>query len=93
MKAPSGAAAEATSEQFMAAFTQHLLASHTMMQCCLQGMKDAGYGRIVNVISTSVKAPIAGIGVSNTVRAAVANWSKTLAAELAPFGQSATVIV
>ena len=47
-------------------------------------MKDAGFGRIVNVISTSVKQPIPGLGVSNTIRAAVANWAKTLATELGP---------
>ena len=46
----------------------------------------SGYGRIVNVISTSVKEPIAGLGVSNTVRAAVAGWAKTLSAELAADG-------
>jgi len=49
-------------------------------------MKAAGFGRIINIISTSVKKPIVGLGVSNTIRAAVANWSKTLATELGPFG-------
>jgi 3-oxoacyl-[acyl-carrier protein] reductase len=49
-------------------------------------MKDAGYGRIVNIVSTSVREPIAGLGVSNTVRAAVAGWAKTLAGEVARFG-------
>jgi len=49
-------------------------------------MKASGFGRIINIISTSVKQPIAGLGVSNTIRAAVANWSKTLATELGPFG-------
>lgn len=56
------------------------------MQAVVPGMKKAGFGRIVNIISTSVKAPIKGLGVSNTIRAAVANWAKTLATELAPFG-------
>jgi len=83
---PAGPAATATLEQFVAAFSQHLLCNQMMAQACLPGMKAAGYGRIVNVISTSVKAPIAGIGVSNTVRAAVANWAKTLAGEVARFG-------
>ena len=55
------------------------------MQAVVEGMKQAGYGRIINVISTSVKQPLKGLGVSNTIRAAVANWSKTLAGELAPF--------
>jgi len=49
------------------------------------GMKSEGFGRIINIISTSVKQPLHGLGVSNTIRAAVANWSKTLATELAPF--------
>lgn len=56
------------------------------MQAVVPGMKKAGFGRIVNIISTSVKVPIKGLGVSNTIRAAVANWAKTLATELAPFG-------
>jgi 3-oxoacyl-[acyl-carrier protein] reductase len=50
------------------------------------GMKEKKFGRIVNVISTSVKIPISGLGVSNTVRGAVASWAKTLSLELAPFG-------
>ena len=49
-------------------------------------MKSEGYGRIINVISTSVKAPIPGLGVSNTIRAAVANWAKTLSIELGSYG-------
>jgi 3-oxoacyl-[acyl-carrier protein] reductase len=55
------------------------------MKLVLAGMKQAGYGRIINVISTSVKQPLVGLGVSNTVRGAVANWAKTLANELGPF--------
>ncbi len=49
-------------------------------------MRSAGYGRIINIISTSVKAPLKGLGVSNTIRGAVANWSKTLASEIASHG-------
>ncbi len=56
------------------------------MQAVVPGMKEAGFGRIINIISTSVKIPIAGLGVSNTIRAAVANWAKTLATESGPFG-------
>ncbi len=48
-------------------------------------MKLARYGRIINVISTSVKQPLPNLGVSNTVRGAVANWAKTLANELGEF--------
>jgi 3-oxoacyl-[acyl-carrier protein] reductase len=76
----------AKSEEFVLAFTMHLIANHTLAQCVLDGMKKEGWGRIINVISTSVKQPLSGLGVSNTVRGAVANWSKTLAGEVAPFG-------
>lgn len=83
---PAGPAHTATADQFTAAFTQHLICNHLLMLALLPGMKAVGYGRIVNVISTSVKAPLKNLGVSNTIRGAVANWSKTLATELAPFG-------
>lgn len=83
---PPGSAHKAQAEEFIAAFQQHLICNQILMQAFLPGMKESGYGRIINVISTSVKAPLLNLGVSNTVRAAVANWSKTLATELAPFG-------
>ena len=81
-----GPVAEAQPEAFLAAFRSHVLCNQLLVQALLPGMKSAGYGRIINIISTSVKAPIPGLGVSNTIRAAVANWAKTLATELAPFG-------
>lgn len=71
---------------FEAAFRQHLIANHVLAGAVIPGMQRDGYGRIVNVISTSVKEPIKGLGVSNTTRGAVASWAKTLAAELAPHG-------
>jgi 3-oxoacyl-[acyl-carrier protein] reductase len=83
---PAGAIASATSAQFLSAFHQHLLAGHTLMQLLLPGMKEAGFGRIVSILSTSVKEPLKDLGVSNTMRAAVASWAKTLAAELGAFG-------
>ena len=83
---PGGPANTATPDAFETAFRQHLLAGQTLLQALLPGMRASGYGRIVNVISTSVKEPIAGLGVSNTVRAAVAGWAKTLSAELAADG-------
>ena len=83
---PAGPILEASEEQFLEAFRNHLLCNHILVTEIIPGMKASGYGRIVNVISTSVKVPIKGLGVSNTVRAAVANWSKTLSLELAPFG-------
>jgi 3-oxoacyl-[acyl-carrier protein] reductase len=83
---PGGPAHTATPDAFEAAFRQHLLGNQTLLQALLPGMRASGYGRIVNVISTSVKEPIVGLGVSNTVRAAVAGWAKTLAGELAADG-------
>ena len=72
--------------EFTNTFSQHLLCNHLLVQAVVSGMKENGYGRIINIISTSVKQPIEGLGVSNTIRGAVANWSKTLASELGPFG-------
>jgi 3-oxoacyl-[acyl-carrier protein] reductase len=75
----------AKTDEFTAAFNQHLICNHIMVQAVQEKMKAAGYGRIINVISTSVKQPLDGLGVSNTIRGAVANWSKTLANELGQF--------
>lgn len=81
-----GTALDAKPEEFTAAFSAHLICNHILVQALVPGMKQAGYGRIINIISTSVKQPLKNLGVSNTVRAAVANWSKTLANELGSFG-------
>ncbi|MEP7231461.1 MAG: SDR family oxidoreductase [Ginsengibacter sp.] len=81
-----GAIIDAIPEDFLQAFNSHLICNQILVQEILPAMKASGYGRIVNIISTSVKEPIVGLGVSNTIRAAVANWSKTLANELGPFG-------
>ena len=83
---PGGPIKDAEIQEFMDAFNQHLICNHILVQAIHPGMMTAGYGRIINVISTSVKQPIEGLGVSNTIRGAVANWSKTLASELGPFG-------
>lgn len=83
---PAGQAIDAKLEDFTAAFSAHLLCNQILVQAVVPGMKQSKYGRIINVISTSVKIPIRGLGVSNTIRGAVANWSKTLSVELAPFG-------
>lgn len=73
-------------EEFQNAFTQHLKCNHVLAQALVPFMKKENFGRIINVISTSVKQPLDGLGVSNTIRGAVANWSKTLANELGQFG-------
>lgn len=83
---PAGPAFTATLDEFTKAFANHLLCNQVLVQALVPGMKKEKYGRIINIISTSVKIPIRGLGVSNTIRGAVANWSKTLSVELAPFG-------
>ena len=83
---PGGQAIDASIDEFVKAFTAHLLGNQILTQALVGGMKAEKFGRIINVISTSVKIPIKGLGVSNTIRGAVANWSKTLATELGPFG-------
>ncbi len=83
---PAGPISTALTEDFLKAFNNHLLCNHVLAQGCIEGMKNSGYGRIINIISTSVKQPLKGLGVSNTIRAAVANWAKTLSNEVAPFG-------
>ena len=83
---PPGPLLEADTETFVSAFTKHLICNHLLTQLVVQGMKLAGYGRIINIISTSVKEPLPNLGVSNTTRGAVGNWAKTLANELGPFG-------
>ena len=82
----SGDILNASLEEFDNAFTQHLKCNHVLAQAVVPFMKDGGFGRIINIISTSVKEPIPGLGVSNTIRGAVGNWSKTLSIELGPFG-------
>ncbi|MCB0702345.1 MAG: SDR family oxidoreductase [Candidatus Kapaibacterium sp.] len=83
---PSGALLNVDAEEFYKGFDMHLKCSHYLTQTLFEGMKDSRYGRIVNIISTSVKIPISGLGVSNTVRGAMASWSKTLANEIAMYG-------
>src|ERR1044071_8513557 len=81
-----GPITEAKPEEFIDTFNRHLVCNHILVQTVLGGMKKEKYGRIINIISTSVKQPIKGLGVSNTIRAAVANWAKTLAGEVAHYG-------
>jgi len=82
----AGPITDANTNAFEEAFRMHLINNQILVQKVIKGMKDAGFGRIINIISTSVKAPIAGLGVSNTIRAAVANWAKTLSIELGAYG-------
>lgn len=81
-----GPASSADAASFISAFNLHLVSNHHLVQALLPYMKQQAYGRIINVISTSVKQPLIGLGVSNTIRGAVASWAKTLANELGEFG-------
>jgi 3-oxoacyl-[acyl-carrier protein] reductase len=82
----SGEIINASLEAFENAFTMHVKCNHLLAQVTIPFMKTEGFGRIINVISTSVKEPIPLLGVSNTIRGAVGNWSKTLSIEVAEFG-------
>jgi 3-oxoacyl-[acyl-carrier protein] reductase len=82
---PAGPIIEATEEAFLNAYNQHLICNHILTKTVVPSMKKEGYGRIINVISTSVKIPIDNLGVSNTTRGAVASWAKTMANELGQF--------
>ncbi|HQY19585.1 MAG TPA: SDR family oxidoreductase [Ignavibacteria bacterium] len=81
-----GEAIAADTSEYLQAFSNHLICNQILVQAVVEGMKKEGYGRIVNIISTSVKQPLKNLGVSNTIRGAVASWAKTLAGELGPFG-------
>ena len=83
---PGGPAHSAGIEAYLDAFRKHLIANQAVLQAVLPGMRAAGWGRIVNVISTSVYEPIPNLGVSNTIRGAVAGWAKTLSRELGSDG-------
>ena len=77
---------DANTEDFLNAFTKHLICNHILVQALVPNMKKENYGRIINITSTSVKQPIDGLGISNTIRGAVANWAKTLSFELGEYG-------
>ena len=81
-----GQAIDAGTDEYINAFNMHLICNQILVQAIVTGMKRNHFGRIINIISTSVKTPLKGLGVSNTIRGAVASWSKTLALELGPFG-------
>jgi 3-oxoacyl-[acyl-carrier protein] reductase len=81
-----GPIAEAGTDVFTAAFSQHIVNNQHLVQAVMPGMKQAGFGRIINVISTSVRIPLKNLGVSNTIRGAVASWAKSLSNEVGRFG-------
>jgi 3-oxoacyl-[acyl-carrier protein] reductase len=81
-----GPITEATEDQFVGAFQQHIICNQVLTQAVLPSMKAAAYGRIINIISTSVRIPLNNLGVSNTIRGATASWAKTLSNEVARYG-------
>ena len=82
---PAGMIIDAKEEDFLKAFNQHLICNHILTKAVVPSMKKEGYGRIINIISTTVRIPLKNLGVSNTIRGAVASWAKTMANELGPF--------
>jgi 3-oxoacyl-[acyl-carrier protein] reductase len=83
---PAGPIVQAKQDDFLSALNLHLINNHNLATAVIDGMKQSGYGRIINIVSTSVKIPLNNLGVSNTTRAAVAGWAKTLANEVAQYG-------
>ena len=77
---------DAKIDDFINAFNRHLICNHILVQALVPNMKKNNFGRIINITSTSVKQPIKGLGISNAIRGAVANWAKTLSFELGKFG-------
>lgn len=82
---PGGKIIDAKEEDFLRAFNQHLICNHILTTAVVPSMKKEGYGRIINIISTSVRIPLKNLGVSNTIRGSVASWAKTMANELGQF--------
>jgi 3-oxoacyl-[acyl-carrier protein] reductase len=83
---PPGPLLDAGTEDLAKAFSMHILCYQLLAQAALPSMKKEGYGRIINIVSTSVRIPIPNLGVSNTIRAATAGWAKTLANESGQYG-------
>ena len=81
----AGPVIEATEEAFINTFNQHLICNHILTKAVVPSMRKEGYGRIINIISTSVKIPLKNLGVSNTIRGAVASWAKSMANELGQY--------
>ncbi len=88
-----GAIVDAEPDEFERALRSHLVCNHILSRLLLPGMKSQNYGRIINIVSTSVRQPIPGLGVSNTTRAAVAAWAKTLSKEVAAFGVTVNCVL
>ena len=89
----AGFAIDAAPQDFENAFRMHVLTAQALVRALVPGMRQAGFGRVLAITSTSVVTPIRGLGVSNTIRAAMSNWARSLAVELAPFGITVNVVL
>lgn len=81
---PGGPLLQADDAAILHAISRHLLSAQRLVKATLPGMRAAGYGRVLAVLSTSVREPIDNLGVSNLTRSAMASWAKTLSRELPP---------
>ena len=84
---------DASTEEIDKCVAQLLYSAHKLAQVCAPGMRAQKYGRIIVVGSTSIERPIRGQGVNNVARAAMANWTRTLAGELGGFAITANLIM
>ncbi|MEI8027918.1 MAG: SDR family oxidoreductase [Pseudomonadota bacterium] len=83
---PPNPATQSSDADYLSAFQMHLLTAATLSNAVIPKMKEQQWGRIVNIVSVSGKTPVANLAVSNSVRGAVINWSKTLSNEVASHG-------
>jgi len=83
---PVGAFMEFTDEAWEAAFRLNLMSAVTLAREVVPGMKDRHWGRIINLTSIAVKQPLGGLILSNSIRAGVHGWAKSLSNELARLG-------
>jgi 3-oxoacyl-[acyl-carrier protein] reductase len=80
----SGPLLEKTEDDLLGTFRRHQLTAHLLVRLLVPGMRDAGYGRFLHVLSTAAKEPVPGLGLSSTVRAGMVGWIKAMADELPP---------
>jgi 3-oxoacyl-[acyl-carrier protein] reductase len=83
---PSGSFENLTAEMWDSAARLLLKSAVELTRAVLPGMKERRWGRILNVTSIAAKQPIEGLMLSNSLRAAVIGFARTLANEVAPFG-------
>ena len=88
-----GAIIEASTDQLSQAFNEHIIPAQILTQAVVGSMKAAAFGRIICITSVGMKEPIVGLGVSNTIRAAMGNWAKSMANELGQFGITTNLVL